>query len=96
MPARRRRPADVGAAIARTTAWAQRCLAAPRAPGQALFGIVQGGIAPALRRRHLDEIAALDFDGLALGGLSVGETVDDMYRLLDELAPSCPPSARAT
>jgi queuine tRNA-ribosyltransferase len=77
-------------ALARTTAWAARCLTAPRAPGQALFGIVQGGTDVGLRRRHLGEIAAMDFDGIALGGLSVGEAPAEMYRVLDEFAHELP------
>ena len=77
-------------ALRRTTAWAARSLAAPRAPGQALFGIVQGGIDLELRRRHMAEIAALDFDGIALGGLSVGEAPAEMYRILDEVAHELP------
>jgi queuine tRNA-ribosyltransferase len=60
-------------AVRRTTHWAQRQRAAPRAPGQLLFGITQGASDSELRRRSIEEIAALDFDGHALGGLSVGE-----------------------
>jgi queuine tRNA-ribosyltransferase len=78
------------AALARTTAWARRCRAAPRATGQAVFGIVQGGIDTARRLRHLAEIAALEFDGHALGGLAVGENLDDTYRILDEVAHHLP------
>jgi queuine tRNA-ribosyltransferase len=77
-------------AMARTTAWAARCLAVPRPPGQALFGIVQGGIDLERRRRHLAELAALPFDGIAIGGLSVGEAIDDMYRVLDGFAHTLP------
>jgi len=77
-------------ALARTTAWAARCRAAPRAPGQALFGIVQGGTDTARRLRHAAEITALDFDGHALGGLAVGENLDDTYRILDEVAHTLP------
>jgi queuine tRNA-ribosyltransferase len=77
-------------ALARTTAWAQRCRVAPRADGQALFGIVQGGTDLARRRRHLAELTPLDFDGHALGGLAVGETVDETYRVLDEIAHELP------
>jgi len=83
-------PEVVAHALRRTTAWAARCLAAPRAPGQALFGIVQGGTDVALRRRHLGEIAAMDFDGIAIGGLSVGEAPAEMYRILDEFAHELP------
>ncbi len=60
-------------AVRRTTLWAQRQRAAPRAPGQLVFGITQGASDPELRRRSLEEITSLDFDGYALGGLSVGE-----------------------
>jgi queuine tRNA-ribosyltransferase len=77
-------------ALARTTAWAERCRKAPRATGQALFGIVQGGIDVERRRRHMTEITALDFDGHALGGLAVGENLDDTYRVLDAVAHQLP------
>lgn len=77
-------------AMARTTAWARRCREAPRAVGQALFGIVQGGIDTARRLRHAAEITAMDFDGHALGGLAVGESVADTYRVLDEVAHTLP------
>jgi len=60
-------------AVRRTTQWAERQRAAPKAPGQLVFGITQGASDPQLRRRSIEEITALDFDGYALGGLSVGE-----------------------
>jgi queuine tRNA-ribosyltransferase len=60
-------------AVRRTTLWAQRQRAAHRAPGQLVFGITQGATDPELRRRSIAEITELDFDGYALGGLSVGE-----------------------
>jgi queuine tRNA-ribosyltransferase len=60
-------------AVRRTTLWAARQRAAERAPGQLVFGITQGASDPDLRRRSIEEITALDFDGYALGGLSVGE-----------------------
>jgi queuine tRNA-ribosyltransferase len=83
--------ADVHAlAMRRTTAWAKRCRVAPRATGQALFGIVQGGVDAARRRTHLGEITALDFDGYALGGLAVGEALEDTYRILDDIAHELP------
>ncbi|MDI7269514.1 MAG: tRNA guanosine(34) transglycosylase Tgt, partial [Myxococcota bacterium] len=67
-------PADeVERAVRRTTERARRSAAEPRGPGQALFGIVQGALDVRLRLAHLDEIAALGFDGIALGGFSVGE-----------------------
>ncbi len=82
--------ATVESAVARTTRWAQRCLATPRREGQALFGIVQGGTHVDLRHAHLAEIAAMDFDGIALGGLSVGEETAAMHEVLAEVAPTMP------
>jgi queuine tRNA-ribosyltransferase len=79
--------AEVEAACRTTTLWARRCLAA-KAPGQALFGIVQGGTHPDLRRAHADELGALPFDGLALGGFSVGEPIARMHEVLGEVAAS--------
>jgi queuine tRNA-ribosyltransferase len=63
-------------AVRRTSLWARRQRNAPRAPGQLVFGITQGASDPELRRRSLEEITSLDFDGYALGGLSVGEPRD--------------------
>ncbi len=77
-------------AVARTTRWARRALATPRPEGQALFGIVQGACFSDLRKAHAEELAALDagggFDGLALGGFSVGEPIPRMYETLAEVA----------
>jgi queuine tRNA-ribosyltransferase len=81
---------DVERAIRRTSAWALRSLAYPSPPGQARFGIVQGGTHLDLRLLHLAELAALPVDGVALGGFSVGEPVAEMYRLLADLAPAMP------
>jgi queuine tRNA-ribosyltransferase len=77
-------------AMRRTTAWARRCLDTPRAPGQALFGILQGSVDLGLRRRHLDELGAMPFDGFALGGFSVGEPIAEMYAVLDAFAGELP------
>ena len=74
----------------RTTDWARRCLTVPRAEGQALFGIVQGGTHVDLRLAHMADIAAMDFDGVALGGFSVGEPIPEMQRALDEVAHKLP------
>jgi queuine tRNA-ribosyltransferase len=68
-------------AVRRTTDWAARQRHAPRAEGQLRFGIAQGGIDRELRRRSTLEIAELDFDGNAIGGLAVGESRDDMFDL---------------
>ena len=70
--------AELEDAVRRTTLWAQRQLAAERAPGQLLFGIAQGHSDLDLRRRSIAEIAALGFDGHALGGLAIGEDRDTM------------------
>jgi queuine tRNA-ribosyltransferase len=78
-------------AVARTTRWARRALATARPPRQALFGIVQGGCFADLRKAHADELGALPFDGLALGGFSVGESVERMYETLAQCAPSLDP-----
>jgi queuine tRNA-ribosyltransferase len=82
--------AEIEAAVARTTRWAERSLAAA-APGQAVFGIVQGGTHVDLRLAHLAELARLPFAGLALGGFSVGEPNVAMHRTLLPVAPALPP-----
>ena len=78
---------ELAVAAATTSAWARRQLAAPRAEGQLLFGISQGGADRELRRRSLEEIGELGFDGNALGGLSVGE---DRALMLDTVAWTAP------
>jgi queuine tRNA-ribosyltransferase len=89
-------PADViDRAMARTTAWARRCLAAPWRDGQARFGIVQGGTDVERRLRHLEDIATMTvdgrgFDGIAMGGFSVGEPIPEMYRALDAVVHRMP------
>jgi queuine tRNA-ribosyltransferase len=82
--------AELELAVARTTAWAERQLAAPRAPGQLLFGIAQGGTDEELRRRSIAELRELRFDGYALGGLSVGEDRDAMVGTVGWAAPLLP------
>ena len=77
-------------ALRRTTQWAERSRLAPHAPGQAVFGIIQGGSDTERRKRHMAEITALDFDGHALGGLAVGEGIAETYRILDEIAHLMP------
>jgi queuine tRNA-ribosyltransferase len=78
---------DVEAAVLQTTRWARRCLDSKR-PEQALFGIVQGGLHVDLRRRHAGELGELPFEGLALGGFSVGEPIEEMHAVLAEVAPA--------
>jgi queuine tRNA-ribosyltransferase len=88
-------PADVPRreleqAVRRTTIWAVRQAEADRAPGQLRFGISQGGADPELRRRSIDEITALPFDGYALGGLAVGESKEEMLDAVGWAAPLLP------
>jgi queuine tRNA-ribosyltransferase len=77
-------------ALARTHAWAVRCRAAHNRADQALFGIVQGGIFPDLRRQSAEHLVGLDFAGYAIGGLSVGEPKEQMYSMLDVTTPLLP------
>lgn len=78
-------------AMERTHRWAERSLAAHTRPDeQALFGIVQGGVSPELRAVSAGFIASLPFPGIAIGGLSVGETKDEMYNTLDVVTPLLP------
>lgn len=77
-------------AVERTTRWAERSLKAPHAPGQVVFGIVQGSVYPELRERSAREITALDFPGYAVGGLSVGEPKVIMYEVLEKTTPLLP------
>jgi queuine tRNA-ribosyltransferase len=93
-------PNDTGArrrteeALERTLRWASRCLAARRRDDQALFGIVQGGVFPDLRRRSAEASAALDFDGYAHGGLGLGEEAarrDDLVEAAQALLPADAP-----
>ena len=77
-------------AVERTTLWAARSASARTRADQALFGIVQGGTEPDLRRRSAGEITEIGFDGYAIGGLSVGEPKADMYRVTQETAADLP------
>ncbi|MDK1029947.1 MAG: tRNA guanosine(34) transglycosylase Tgt [Anaerolineae bacterium] len=77
-------------AMDRTHRWAERCLKAKRRADQALFAIIQGGIDPDLRAASAEFIASLDTPGIAIGGLSVGETKDQMHAMLDVVTPILP------
>lgn len=81
----------VARAVDRTIRWATGCKQAHRRDDQALFGIVQGGVFHDLRRLCADRLIDLDFDGYAIGGLSVGETHRNMVEVLNEVAPHLPP-----
>ena len=85
--------------VARTTRWLQRCknemarlnsLPDTINKNQMLFGINQGGIYEDIRIQHAKEIAKMDLDGYAVGGLAVGESHEDMYRILDAVVPHLP------
>lgn len=74
-----------------TTRWAKRCKDAHRRPDdQALFGIVQGGMYEDLRAESVRGLTEIDFPGYSIGGLSVGESKDTMYRILDATVPLLP------
>jgi queuine tRNA-ribosyltransferase len=81
---------DLERAVRITTDWARRQVEAPRAAGQLRFGIAQGATHAELRRRSIDEIAALPFDGYALGGLAVGESKEEMLDCVEWAAPLLP------
>lgn len=87
------------ASVARTTRWLHRCKAEMERlnslpdtvnKNQMLFGINQGGTFADIRISHAKEIAELNLDGYALGGLAVGESHEEMYRILDETVPYLP------
>ena len=85
--------AAVEKALALSTRWARRSKAAfgeQAAEGRALFGIVQGGTNPALRRRSAAELIEIGFDGYAIGGLAVGEGHEAMIATLAETTPALP------
>ncbi len=77
-------------AVERTTRWARECRDQPRAEGQLVFGIIQGGCYRDLREQSAREITAIDFDGYAIGGLSVGEPEPEMLRMAELTAPMLP------
>ena len=77
-------------AVRLTTLWAARQRQEEPAPGQLVFGIAQGAADPELRRRSIEEIAALGFDGHALGGLAVGESREEMFEATGWAAPLLP------
>jgi len=89
----------VKASCERTTRWLTRCKEEINRlnkeegctnPGQMLFGINQGGTYEDLRIKHMIDIAELDLPGYAIGGLAVGESHEDMYRIIDAVEPFMP------
>ncbi|MCS7304734.1 MAG: tRNA guanosine(34) transglycosylase Tgt [Thermoguttaceae bacterium] len=83
-------PELVQEAAYRTVRWAQRCKQAACRSDQALFGIIQGGLDVKLRLECLARLVELDFDGYAIGGLSVGETPEQMRQVLQVVVPAMP------
>ncbi len=81
-------PRDVAIATERTHRWAERSLAAHHRPDQALFGVIQGGLDPDLRRRSTSIIGGLPFDGLNIGGLAGDETAAQREAVLDVVVPA--------
>ena len=78
-------------AVKRTIRWAKRCAEVPKKSHQWLFGIVQGGVFPALRQESTRELVALDMDGYALGGLSLGEEKPAMLEMIETVIGLLPP-----
>lgn len=76
--------------VATTIEWAKMSLAAPHAPGQLVFGIVQGGAYDDIRRQCAMELARMDFPGYAIGGVSVGEPEATMYQAVEASIPHLP------
>ncbi|MFP4036081.1 MAG: tRNA guanosine(34) transglycosylase Tgt [Desulfobacteraceae bacterium] len=86
-------PADkarVEQALRRTNLWAARCRERGAGPGQALFGIIQGGMYDDLREESAEALVEMDFDGYAVGGLSVGEDKETRERVLARTVPLLP------
>lgn len=77
-------------AVERTVRWAEICKEISLNPHQNLFGIVQGGIVPHLRQSCAKAISQMNFAGIAIGGLSVGESAADMYATLESTEPFLP------
>ena len=76
--------------LALTVKWAQLCKNAKTSGNQALFGIIQGGTYLDLRKQAMEQITAIDFDGYAVGGVSVGEPKEIMYEITSLITPLLP------
>ncbi|HLH57037.1 MAG TPA: tRNA guanosine(34) transglycosylase Tgt [Verrucomicrobiae bacterium] len=76
-------PRELRAAVERTIRWAKECREQPRAAGQLVFGIVQGGTDEAMRAQCAEQLIAIGFDGYAIGGVSVGEPEPEMFRAVE-------------
>ena len=80
----------ISSSLDMTLDWAKRAKAAHKKEGQFLFGIIQGGVFRDLREKALEEMVKLDFPGYAIGGVSVGEGKELIYRAVDWCAPFMP------
>src|ERR1044071_3767590 len=85
-------PRELRAAVDRTMRWAAECRDQPRAPGQMVFGIVQGGVRQEMRAECAKALVALQFDGYAIGGVSVGEPEPEMMKAVEITEPFLPPN----
>jgi queuine tRNA-ribosyltransferase len=83
-------PRELRAAVERTIRWAAECRQQPRAPGQLVFGIVQGGTNAQLREECAKALIAQKFEGYAIGGVSVGEPEPEMLSAIDITEPFLP------
>jgi queuine tRNA-ribosyltransferase len=84
---------EAESSMERSMRWAKRCFGRwgeYENDGRALFGIVQGSVYPDLRRRSVEALLPIGFDGMAIGGLSVGEPKDLMYEIMESTAPQLP------
>ncbi|MCC6235101.1 MAG: tRNA guanosine(34) transglycosylase Tgt [Verrucomicrobiales bacterium] len=84
------KPKELKSAVDRTLRWARECREQERAPGQSVFGIVQGGGHAEERERCAKELVGMEFDGYAIGGVSVGEPEPEMLRAIDLTEPHLP------
>ena len=84
-------PREQRLAVERTIRWARECREQPRAAGQTVFGIVQGGSNPVLREECAKALVAMEFDGYAIGGVSVGEPEPEMMKAIEITEPHLPP-----
>lgn len=89
-PAHDSTPKVAREAVERTIRWARECREQPRADGQVVFGIVQGGVDAGLREHCAKELTAMKFDGYAIGGVSVGEPEHEMMKAVELTEPFLP------
>lgn len=81
---------EVEESLVRTTRWAKMCRDAHAKKDQLLFGIVQGGTYPELRKRSAEELVPMEFDGYGIGGLTIGEPKDVMHSTIEGITPLLP------